>query len=335
MNAYAIEPNTAPSNTVEPASVEPNVSAESIKHSCAPYRETLYEFPASVRLLNEPAFKEKVLAQLHSRIAHNPEPRLYQLLVELYRKAGDLPLAIEAIQAWKALAANDAQAAHLSNILMQLPLAGQNNQQEEALTMRPAPFAIFDNFLDISEREYFWQKAIHSQPDFEKAGIGLGEETIVDCYQRDTEVLRLQKEEKKNIRDKVREKAKELFIRFQMPEHKIKKIEVKLTAHGEGGFFKIHHDGFLKNDGSIRCLSWVYYFHACPKRYKGGDLILFDSTSEPDGHQYSPVDYTRYIPQNNQVVFFPSRFYHCVTPVRLLSPEFTSGRFAIAGHVRC
>jgi|GEM_PF-1102125 len=294
--------------------------------------ETPYEFPATVRLLSQPAFKFRVIETLEARIQQHPQPHLYKLLVDVYRRAGDLSLAAETAGKWHAQAPNDHTAAYTLHVLKQQPLA---DTRVGASDIRAAPYLIIDNFFSHDEREYFWRKATHSESVFKKAGLGIGENLVVDCYRRDTNVLALDKAEKNKVRDKIRPLVNDLFQRFQIPACLTTSIEVKLTAHGQDGFFKIHQDGFSEIGGAIRQLSWIYYFHNTPKPYAGGDLILFDSDCQSDDHQFAPADYTRYIPQDNSIIFFPSWFYHGVTPVNLLAPGFISSRFAIAGHVRC
>ncbi len=316
---------------MKPCANEQNRCTGSQEKTGAPYADELYEFPSSVRLLSQPEFKDQVIEQLRSRLQQKAQPKLYQLLTDVYRRAGDLKLAAESAQRWKALEPSS-NAEYLTKVLNQETLPEQIYNNNE---IRPAPFSIIDNFLSREEREYFWQRAVNSESDYEKAGIGLEDDVIVDCYQRDTEVLRLGVEEKQQMRQKIKSYIDVLFRKFRISEREVDKIEVKLTSHTQDGFFKIHHDGFSPIDGSIRYLSWVYYFHANPKPYEGGDLVLFDSDAIKDDHRFSPINYTRYIPQDNQIIFFPSWFYHGVTPVALLSPGFSSGRFAVAGHIRC
>ena len=312
---------------------KPDRTSNSEKGSTSRFFEEMYEFPASVRLLHKPEFKDQLIGKLKNKLEQDPSSSAesYRLLVDIHRKAGDLELAAEYAQLWHNLA-SDQQALHLLNILKQRPIVDNISNTTD---LKPAPFATFEHFLTKDEQAYFWQKAMTAECAFEKAGIGLNDEKIVDCNQRDTNVLFLDEKDTKFVRKKIRVIANELFKHFNMPLRKIKKIEVKMTTHGQGGFFKIHHDGFSEIKGSTRCLSWVYYFHAMPKKYEGGDLILFDSDANQEEHEFSPVRYTRYIPENNQIIFFPSWFYHGVTPVDLLTPGFSSGRFAIAGHIRC
>ena len=291
-----------------------------------------HALPAPVRLVNQPKFRDQVVERLLPLIYSQPCSRHYQLLVDIYRKYGNLQMAVKAAQEWKKFNPDDLKALRIYDILAQRSLSGNAYLDNE---LQPAPFAVIENFLSEIEREYYLQKAISAEYSFNKAGIGFGDDIIIDSYRRDTNVLRMDDSEKNQIREKIQSQINLIFTRFQMNYIPVKNIEVKLTAHGQGGFFTIHQDAFSEMKGSTRLLSWVYYFHSRPKKYIGGDLILFDSSIAQESHQFSPVYYTRYIPQDNQIIFFPSWFYHAVTPVHLQCLKFDSYRFAISGHVRC
>ncbi len=293
-----------------------------------------YQFPESVRLLNDPLFKSRLLEKLHFRLEQSSDPQLYRSIVDTYRRAGDLVQAAEYASKWAALEPDNPQVVYLVKLLLQQPLS---NSPYTAADIQPAPVITIDHFLDKEEREYFWCKAMASEKSFEKAGMGYGDTPVIDCSRRDTEVLKLDGKEKKTLREKIDSQVEGLFEHLQWESKPVKKIEVKLTAHTQGGFFQIHQDRYPRDPGvcESRQLSWVCYFHAQPKRYRGGDLVLFDSSCQRKNHQCNTLNYTRYVPKDNQLVFFPSCFFHAVTPVSLMQAGFESSRFALVGHVRC
>ena len=59
-------------------------------------------------------------------------------------------------------------------------------------------------------------------------------------------------------------------------------VERQLTAHGSGGFFAPHVDTGHPIDANRR-ISCVYYFHASPRRFTGGELKLYDTWVTPSG----------------------------------------------------
>ena len=66
-------------------------------------------------------------------------------------------------------------------------------------------------------------------------------------------------------------------------------LELELAAHGDGAHFKPHTDTALGSDrkalgaapGEDRLISGVYYFHAEPKGFSGGELRLYRFGVDP------------------------------------------------------
>jgi hypothetical protein len=96
------------------------------------------------------------------------------------------------------------------------------------------------------------------------------------------------------------------------------KIEADVSAILDKGFLELHNDTFCAPD---RLLTYVYYFHSVPKRFKGGQLIIHGL--EP---QESVVE-----PENNTCIFFPAHCYHQVLPVACR--DFVDGRFSVNGWI--
>ncbi|WP_158271822.1 2OG-Fe(II) oxygenase [Methylosinus sporium] len=103
------------------------------------------------------------------------------------------------------------------------------------------------------------------------------------------------------------------------------KKEIEMVRYGDGGFFKRHADAPPRPDGhdSVRALTLVYYFHALPKRFDGGELRLFS----PD------AGFADVAPVYDRLVAFPSTALHEVRPTRCAS-AFADGRFSINCWVR-
>lgn len=290
-----------------------------------------YEFPASVRLLTQTGLANQFIVQLNKRLESAPATQLYRELVNVYRRVGELELAAKTAMEWLDFAPSDIEAAHMACLLNRQKTRGDCYQPDQ---LQPAPFAIFDEFLTKDEREHFWQIAMKSKEASFEAGFMHEGAKIIDRQHRITDVIELDDADKHLFYGKIKPILDDLRFLLSKPAMPHKKIEVKMTAHSQGGFFGIHHDGFSESKGSTRYLSWLYYFHLQPKRYAGGDLVLFDSSRLRENHRFHEGKYTRYIPVDNQLVCFPSYFYHGVTPVELLQPGFECNRFAISGHVR-
>jgi predicted 2-oxoglutarate/Fe(II)-dependent dioxygenase YbiX len=104
-------------------------------------------------------------------------------------------------------------------------------------------------------------------------------------------------------------------------------IEMELAAHGDGAFYSVHTDIPIgetrkrRRPEPDRVLSSVFYFHAEPKGFSGGELRLFGLGPDADHVDLQPV--------NNSLVVFHSWVPHEVLPVRCPSGEFRDYRFAI------
>ncbi|MDR7099354.1 putative 2-oxoglutarate/Fe(II)-dependent dioxygenase YbiX [Lysobacter niabensis] len=110
---------------------------------------------------------------------------------------------------------------------------------------------------------------------------------------------------------------------------KVGRIEMQITANGDGDYFRLHPD----TDGSdSREISFVYFFHREPRRFSGGELRIYE-VREING-QRVPADHAQTIsPRQDTLVFFPSSNDHEVLPVRVPSEDFADSRFTIAGWI--
>ena len=108
-------------------------------------------------------------------------------------------------------------------------------------------------------------------------------------------------------------------------------IETQLITHFDGHFYRTHQDNRSAANRS-RQITFVYYFHRTPKQFTGGDLLLYDTDFKE--HRYAPILYTRIKPLNNSVIFFPSGYYHEVTPVSCHTKQWNDGRFSLNGWLR-
>jgi len=104
------------------------------------------------------------------------------------------------------------------------------------------------------------------------------------------------------------------------------KIERQLTVHGGGDFFVPHTDTGSTTAASRR-ISCVYYFHASPQRFTGGELRLYDTWVSPLGTTGAPT-HTTLAPIDNSIVFFPAGAFHEVCPVHG-DAGFADGRFSV------
>lgn len=102
-------------------------------------------------------------------------------------------------------------------------------------------------------------------------------------------------------------------------------LQLEVTAYGGGGFYGPHIDNHPPNEK--RQISFVYYFHLEPKRFKGGALILYDGN--PEGVVKSA--FTKLPCLQNSLVLFPSGCLHAVEPVAAQTEALADSRFTING----
>src|SRR5262245_37526013 len=120
----------------------------------------------------------------------------------------------------------------------------------------------------------------------------------------------------------VRDRLREALPRLGIPPFAIGDIEIQMTSHNDGEFFKRHTDS-ASADTASRTLTFVYYFHGDPKGYTGGELVFFDQDGRED-----TLD-----PSNDSMVLFDPRSPHEVRPVSCPSGRFEDGRFTLNGWV--
>jgi SM-20-related protein len=96
-------------------------------------------------------------------------------------------------------------------------------------------------------------------------------------------------------------------------------IELLPQAYNDGGAFAKHRDAYAGGPNWQRRLSGIYYLHAQPRRFEGGDLALYDE--QGNVHLLEPA--------HNSVVFFPRHLMHEVLPVTCASNAFEDSRFAM------
>jgi Rps23 Pro-64 3,4-dihydroxylase Tpa1-like proline 4-hydroxylase len=104
-------------------------------------------------------------------------------------------------------------------------------------------------------------------------------------------------------------------------------LRQSMVASNDGDFYKIHRDDSSPMNHA-RVMSSLYYVHREPRGFGGGGLRLYD-TRVVDGERWWADSYVHIRPDNNSLVFFPSRAYHEVLPVDCQSRSFADSRITI------
>ena len=191
----------------------------------------------------------------------------------------------------------------------------------------PGDYLQIDNFLSPEENQQILQLAIDHQANY----VSSSTSTNADSYRTSwvlypsffTDFYYL-------VSDRLRAIQAEALQALKLPEFSIAELEMQLTAHGDGNFYKVHNDA----DGEVvkRTLTYVYYFNREPKPYRGGNLRMYE-TNYVSGWLARP-DYQDIEPMNNRLVLFDSRCMHEVLPVESSSKAFEDSRFTLNGWLR-
>lgn len=134
------------------------------------------------------------------------------------------------------------------------------------------------------------------------------------------------------IQSKILEILPEVLTQLEFRPFEISEIEVQLTAHNDGCYYKIHNDAGSEKTAS-REITYVYYFYQEPKAFSGGELRIYD-TELKGGGAINHDNYKTITPVNNSIVFFNSRCRHEVMPVICPSQAFENSRFTVNGWIR-
>jgi hypothetical protein len=193
-----------------------------------------------------------------------------------------------------------------------------------------ARYVRFEDFLSPAGHQRLLDHVLASEDDFHESGIvgpegggkvdygarksrslaGAGVEEIWDLFDRP-------------LRAVLPAVRRQLGI----PWFPLGEVERQLTAHGSGDFFVPHVDTGHPIVASRR-ISCVYYLHASPRHFRGGELKLYDTWVTPTGSTGAGT-YTSLIPVDNTIVFFPSDAFHEVCPVYPETDAFGDSRFAL------
>jgi predicted 2-oxoglutarate/Fe(II)-dependent dioxygenase YbiX len=125
------------------------------------------------------------------------------------------------------------------------------------------------------------------------------------------------------FRQVLQDRLDDALERLGIPAFPVGAMEIQMTAHSDGEFFHEHTDSGSRATAD-RALTFVYYFHAQPKRYAGGELVFPSS----DGIE-QVVE-----PVNDTLVLFDPHTPHEVRRVSCPSGRLEDGRFTLNGWLR-
>ena len=167
-----------------------------------------------------------------------------------------------------------------------------------------AEVVIFDEFLAPSEMESLFRYALVHESDFQvseviRPGATAG---VIDYEQRRSRVLMDLDEQRKLLEDRILRCVPRVLARLDRKAFEVSEVEAQVTASNNGDYFLRHNDN-SQADSANREITFVYFFHREPKKFRGGELRIYDSHKTNDGYS-SLGNYRSVVPQQNQIVFF-------------------------------
>jgi len=195
------------------------------------------------------------------------------------------------------------------------------------------PCVVLEGFLLPDELESLLRHTLSHAGDFEPAGV-VTRNSVARTVRRTSRRARVLWNLGKIgrvIRHRVRSYLPWILERLGILPFRVARIEAQITASAHGDFFRKHID----NSYGVhrrRVLSYVYYFYRTPRRFAGGELLLYPTWNE-DGRVVFATKPRTIIPKRNRIVFFPSFALHEIRTVRCLSREVADSRFTVNGWV--
>ncbi len=225
---------------------------------------------------------------------------------------------------------------HLVGLMTKPPLfisQPEEPVEAEPPELRPTPeiqtsrYVQIDNFLSAEEASHLLSYALSQEAAFVPTSTSTG----ATDYRRSL-ILYALPDSADLISERLQAALPDVLGKLEIPPFPVAQIEVQLTAHNDGNYYKIHNDNGSP-DVANRELTYVYYFYREPKPFSGGELRLYDSQIE-HGFYTAAESYTTLEPGHNRLVVFLSRYLHEVLPVTCASQAFADSRFTLNGWVR-
>ncbi len=289
-------------------------------------RSQTREYYEKLARLSDRSDTHALLEQLDARIAlgrAGSQPHLMR--ANLLRRCGDLSSAraafvdhLNAVGAEDVLQAFDVEAV--------IP-PGLRSQGGHVI----APMLVIENFLPVDEMHALHRHACDLEPQFFGART-FADAAVYDPAKRRTLVNPQFTYKRQYFLDFLDANLERFQCALGLPKFKVDRVEIKLTNHIEGGFFKPHADNHCPVASAGRAITWLYYFGQTPARFTGGELSVLDT--DFGRQEISPSWFTKVEAIPNRLVVFPSWFYHAVGPTHLVENHFGGGRFAVSSHVR-
>jgi Rps23 Pro-64 3,4-dihydroxylase Tpa1-like proline 4-hydroxylase len=208
----------------------------------------------------------------------------------------------------------------------------QSTEAEATLELkRPAiPFMVMKEFLAPAQHAELIQLALAAesrfQPSTTAGGSGRRRSSLV--LQEDARIAAIMLP---RLNQALPDVARRLDVARTTNTTGAPAVECQVTAHNDGDFYGMHNDSGAAGL-EHRTISYVYYFRASPKPFRGGELRLYE-VAVKNGVYEAGDEHWLIEPKDNSAVFFPSHTMHEVLPVNCRSKQFADSRFTVNGWI--
>ncbi len=202
------------------------------------------------------------------------------------------------------------------------------------------PYAQMFNFLPEGERQLLSEWAVSKRDSFRRAKVWGGRRksgSVVDPERRIALTTRDLGPLEEMLHERLLDALPELMARTGIGGSPPISLELELAAHGDGAYYSPHMDIAVgpnrallgAEPGADRVLSAVYYFHAEPRAFSGGELRLFRFGPIPTRLEPQSAHHVDLEPVTNSLIAFPSWVPHEVRRISCPSGNFRDYRFAL------
>jgi Rps23 Pro-64 3,4-dihydroxylase Tpa1-like proline 4-hydroxylase len=198
----------------------------------------------------------------------------------------------------------------------------------------PARMLVLDEFLAPEELQDLMRYTLAHEAEFRISEIiapGVNVATA-DFESRRSHVLMELDKHHAVIVNRIQSCLPRIFEKLEHEPFPLNRVEAQITASNDRDFFRQHSDN-AHEQTAARELTFVYFFHREPKQFRGGELRIYDSCWANGGYA-ATANYRAIVPQQNQIVFFPSSLVHEITPVECAGATFADSRFTVNGWLR-
>jgi SM-20-related protein len=267
----------------------------------------------------------------HSRVValSRQDPLLGSLIGTLQNKArkdhGDLPAYHIRVEGGRQSLVFSG--ADLMGLTTDPPLVIEGPKPAGEAPVVKSRYVLLENFLEAPVHQELLRFVEAEAARFVDATV-----TTNDADYRRSKVLHEAPDVGRMFRERIAAAAPLVMAELGIHPFTPSEIEVQLTAHNDGNYFKLHNDNGSPDTAS-RGLTYVYYFFNEPKAFSGGQLRLYDSVVAGGQYRCGPVA-EEIDPKNNSILLFAPHCHHEVLRVRCPSGAFRDGRFTVNGWLR-